>query len=400
MSRRLVTIQRIEEIKEIEGADKICACKVKGWQVVVEKGLHQIDDYVIYCEIDSWIPTEVAPFLSKGKEPKEYNGVKGEKLRTIRLKGQISQGLILPFKALSDTQFNSILNSFKQSVNNEIQSNYEITAEDINFKRVLYTTQFDLSEALGIQKWEAPIPANMGGKVKGNFPSFIRKTDQERVQNLWKDLKANYNNEGFEVSVKLDGTSFTCYFNNGIFGVCSRNLELQEEEGNLYWKIAHQYKLQEKLSRLGKNLAIQGEIIGEGIQKNKENLKGHHLYIFDIYNIDTGKHLTRGARLSIIDALDNIQVEENEVKLNPIPTLEYIARKKLRDLEPQIADKRQGTVLSLSTFNTLEELLAIADGESINSTHREGIVFKSLNEVNGEVISFKVISNEFLLKYE
>lgn len=148
--RKLATIQKISEIKPIKDADRIVAYRVNGWWIVDQKDKYKVGDFVIYCEIDSWIPHEIAPFLSKGKEPQEFNGVKGEKLRTIRLKKQISQGLLLPL----------VLENFTIDV-----SEAEGT---------------DLSEILNIQKWEKPVPPQLAGTMRGNFPSKIPKTDQER----------------------------------------------------------------------------------------------------------------------------------------------------------------------------------------------------------------------------
>lgn len=95
VNRKLATVKRISEVKSIEGADKIVAYRVDGWWVVDSKDKYRVGDLAVYCEIDSWIPTELAPFLSKGKDPSEYNGVQGERLRSVRLKGVTSQGLLL-----------------------------------------------------------------------------------------------------------------------------------------------------------------------------------------------------------------------------------------------------------------------------------------------------------------
>lgn len=152
MERKLATIRRIAEIKDIPGADLIQAYRVDGWWVVDSKGKYQIGTDVVYCEVDSWIPHELAPFLSKGKEPREYNGVKGERLRTVKLKGQLSQGLLLPINAIF------------------FQPGPVYT----------YWKNEDVTEILNIQKWERPIPAQLRGLIKGNFPSYFRKTDQER----------------------------------------------------------------------------------------------------------------------------------------------------------------------------------------------------------------------------
>ena len=93
--RKLATIRRIADIQPIEGADAIEVAVVDGWRVVVKKDEFTVGDLAMYLEIDSWVPHELAPFLSKGHEPREYNGVKGERLKTIRLRGTTSQGLLL-----------------------------------------------------------------------------------------------------------------------------------------------------------------------------------------------------------------------------------------------------------------------------------------------------------------
>ena len=94
--RKLATIRRIDALTPIDGADAIECATVGGWKVVVKKGEYTVGDLAVYCEIDSWIPTELAAFLSKGKEPREFEGIKGERLRTVKLRGQLSQGLLLP----------------------------------------------------------------------------------------------------------------------------------------------------------------------------------------------------------------------------------------------------------------------------------------------------------------
>ena len=98
--RKLATVQTISEIKTHPNADAIELAIIKGWQVVVKKGEFQPGDKVIYLEIDSWVPTEIAPFLTKNLVPREYDGVRGERLRTVKLRGEISQGLVLPLNTL------------------------------------------------------------------------------------------------------------------------------------------------------------------------------------------------------------------------------------------------------------------------------------------------------------
>ena len=182
--RKLATIRKINEVKCIPNADKICAYRVDGWWVVDSVGKYQVNELVVYCEPDSWIPHELAPFLSKGKEPAEYNGVKGERLRTVRLRGQISQGLLLPWSIL-----------------------YDVTGNPVRCVRD-FTEGADVTEVLGILKYEPPVSAQLAGIMKGAFPSVFPKTDEERIQNLtneWSELRAlNY-----EVTEKLEGSSMS-----------------------------------------------------------------------------------------------------------------------------------------------------------------------------------------------
>jgi hypothetical protein len=149
--RKMATIRSIDGIKPIPDADRICAYQIGGWWIVDAIGAYNLCDLVVYCEIDSWIPTTIAPFLSKGKEPRMFEGISGERLRTVKLRKQISQGLILPLSVFSD-------------------------ADACQF----FEVGQDVSEMLGIIKYEAPISAQLRGMVKGNFPSFIPKTDEER----------------------------------------------------------------------------------------------------------------------------------------------------------------------------------------------------------------------------
>ena len=331
--RKMATIRVIDSILPIEGADAIEVAVIGGWKVVVKKNEYSTGDKVIYCEIDSWIPTDIAPFLTKdGHEPKEYNGVKGERLRTVKLRGQVSQGLILPITQSSCSEGD------------------------------------DVSEALGIQKWE-PSQEFMAPNSKGNFPSFIRKTDQERVQNLKRELqKAIDSSEDFEVSEKVDGSSMTVYHNEGVFGVCSRNLELKEDINNTFWATALKYNLREKLTAYGSNIAIQGELIGPGIQGNKYNLTDFEFRVFNVFDIDTQQYYTPSSTGSII--LD--------LELESVPIL--------------------NTWYNISEGTTIDDLLKQAEGKSkLNpNTEREGLVFKS---EHGN-FSFKAISNKWLMKNE
>lgn len=336
--RKLATIRKISEIRPIIGADAIECAVVDGWTVVVKKGEYKAGDVAIYVEVDAWIPTELAPFLSKGQEPREYNGVKGERLRTVKLRGQLSQGLLLPIE-----------NTFFRDPGT------------------------DVTESLNIQKWEAQIPAQLAGVVKGPFPTQIPKTDEERIQNLTNEW-ATLSNAKFEVTEKMEGSSMTVGLLNGEFIVCSRNLNLKESEGNTLWAVARKLDLERKLRDLQKldpnapldNIVLQGELVGEGIQGNHYQLRGQDFYVFAIYNAHIGKYLTPPAR----------RVIAKHLGLNHVPVIHE--------------------ELNLKGM-TVEQVLAMADGQSQLRPEalREGLVFK---QVHGEA-HFKAVSNRYLLKH-
>jgi RNA ligase (TIGR02306 family) len=225
----------------------------------------------------------------------------------------------------------------------------------------------DVTKDLGIQKWEAAIPAQLSGQVRGNFPGFIPKTDQERIQNLTKDLAVWQDSVEFtwEVTEKLDGSSMTVYVRDGDEGVCSRNLDLKRDENNSFWSVAIKENLIEKIRKSGRNLALQGELIGEGIQKNPYNVRGQAFRLFDIYDID------RGAYMSPLER--QVFAETHEIEHVPVIAKEMI-----------IQENVQG-------------LLTMAEGKSTMNAkaEREGLVFKCNTAIDK---SFKVISNKFLIK--
>ena len=335
----MATIRKIDSIRPIPGADAIECAIVGGWTCVVKRGEYTVGDLSVYCEIDSWMPTELAAFLSKGKEPREFEGIKGERLRTVKLRGQLSQGLLLSLGVLpANDDFNGA-----------------------------WTEGEDVSELLGIVKWEMPMNAQLAGMAKGNFPSLIPKTDQERVQNLKSEIaQAAEDCLQFEVTEKLEGSSMTVYLIDGVFGVCSRNLDLKETEDNTFWQVARRDDIEGKMwaSPPGGNFAIQGELIGPGIQGNIYKLSKPEFRVFDVYSISGGYYLSPSNRRAIINAMG----------LMHVPVM--------------LIDKDLGV-------GTVEELLLWAEGPSALtlSQEREGIVFK---QVNGGM-TFKAISNKYLL---
>lgn len=330
--RKLASIQRVAEIKAIPDADLICAYRINDWWVVSKVGEFKVDDLVVFVEIDSWIPTEIAPFLSKGKESREYMSVKGERLRTVKLKKQISQGLILSTDILHDV-------------------------DSLLFEGL------DVTYPLGINKWNPPeefMPAN----AKGNFPSFIPKTDQERIQNIRAYIEQwQSENMKFEKTEKLDGSSITCYVNGEDSGVCSRNLDLKDDTANTWWKLALEHDVINKIKSTGRNLAVQGEIYGAGMNGNLYQLDDQRLAVFDIYDIDNQCYLLPDQRWKLV----------SDLGLPHVPLIGF------------------GDLLG-----TVQDLLEDSDGMSVVNPKciREGYVYKSMSSND----SFKVISNSYLIK--
>ena len=341
MDRKLASIQVIKDISPIEGADKIVCVKILGWQCVALKTEFKVNDLCVFFEIDSVLP--IAQWNDHlRKEPN-----KALRIRTIRLKGTLSQGLALPLSILPAGE-------------------YEIG--------------MDVTSIVGVEKYEPVVPAHLSGVVKGNFPAFLHKTDEIRLQSVPEVLnEIASKNIPMVATLKMDGTSFTAYRRDADFGVCSRNLDLKESENNIHWKMARKLKLEEILRGEERNLCIQGEIVGPSIQANRLGLKEPELFIFNLFDIDTGKYLG-------YEDMKKFAMKHN---LRTVP------------------------FLHLGWFNDIDgtkrwdvnDLLAFANEQNYeNDTPAEGIVWRALDEEYSEVLkgrlSFKTISNRFLEKYK
>lgn len=342
MGRQLATIQTISDVQPIENADAIVKVRVGGWWCVARVGEFMPGDQCVFFEIDSLLPNEhpAFSFLEKSSRVvtilKEDGGTaSGYRLKTVRLRGQISQGLALPL---------------------------------VTFGLGGLEPGTDVSEQLGILKWEPPISKQMAAIARGPFPSFIPKTDEERVQNLGETI-ARHAGEPFYVTEKLDGSSITVYATEERFGVCSRNLDLLE--GNMYWNAVNALGIADKLP-IG--FAIQGELIGEGIQGNPLKRKGHELYVFNVYNIADGRYLDFDGFITFCE----------DWGFTPVPVIGY----------------------HWPLPASVETLINMADGESMLTpgASREGLVFRPMKEQREEIrgsqqrLSFKAISNKYLLR--
>lgn len=382
MLRKLASIQIINRIEPIAGADKIELATVLNWNCVVKKDEFKVGDKVVYVEIDSYLPVRPEfEFLRKSSYKAFPNGIEGFRLRTCKLKGQISCGLLLPLDIIKSTKM-KILGPTAYSIGSDVSKVLGIEKYEPELLGQSHLRQPWIIRKFYQVKWFVTslfMSKEQKKKHGGSFPSFVRKTDEERIQNLGVN---KFKGQVYEESEKADGTSSTYYYNKGEFGVCSRNNKLGlvlddkgEPTGKIFngahWKIAKRYNIEENLTKLcierKLNLAIQGELVGPGIQKNKYNLADYDFFVFKIFDIDNNKFLSSELRESLC----------KELGLKHVPILE-----RAKTFE----------------FNNVEEVLAYAEGKSVicPTAEREGIVFKAIDGSH----SFKAISNKFLLKYE
>jgi len=340
--RNLASIQRIKKIEPIENADAIEKISILGWNVVSRKGEFQENDFCVYFEIDSMLPDDPRyEFLKKTSWNPRYNKIR---LKTIRLRGVISQGLALPLSKFPEL-------------------------ETINLEEGT-----DVTDLLNVEKYEPIIPASLSGDVN-KFTWPITKTDEIRVQNSPEKFISELSGKPYYITIKLDGTSasfiLTKVDDELQFHVCSRNYSIKYYEDNTLWQIAKKENIEQILKdhyfETGELLSIQGEVCGPGIQKNLLNLPEHRLFVFNIVNTETNQKLSFDRML------------EFSSKLMLVPVLEY---------------------KDSFNYSTLEELLSLSEGKykehistAIAKQEREGIVVRSQDQE----ISFKVINNKFLL---
>lgn len=367
--RKLASIQKILSIEPIQNADSIEKITVLGWQLVAKKGEFKTGDLCVYCEIDSILP-----------ERPEFEFMRDRKFRvkTIKLRGQISQGICFPVGIVHSS---------------------------------FHTEGRDVTEILGIKKWEPYQEEQIGLKQTGkimyprwmpklvqgilhnfkfvrnyyrknsgqkSFPSLIPKTDETRVQVL-QPLLDKYKGVKCYFTEKLDGSSITVYQINGKFGVCSRNIDLRRDPNDKFWKTIIEHDLENKFKKVfgSENIALQGELIGEGIQGNKYRLKGLDIYFFNVFFI---KKYAYGNMTDLIEICQKL-----DEKTVPILNSDY------------------------ELSNSISELVNLSKGQSkLNVTLREGIVIRPLVEIEDKQlhcqlvknrISFKSVNPEFLLKY-
>lgn len=354
--RQLATIQRIVELTPIPNADNIICATVQGWELVVKKDEFKVGDLCVYIEIDSIVPDRPEfEFLRERKF----------RVRTIKLRKQISQGLALPIsivpkgKVKEGDDVTELLGIIKYDPEGEKER--RLLEQKLNKSKNIFHKLF------GQYKWYRNLIKKFTKKKANNFPVFISKTDEVRIQNkpqLCETLKG----KRLVKTEKLDGQSATYYLKRNKrkleFGVCSRNIHLIHKNNSSYWTIAEQLRIEDILKKLiGSDdlIVLQGEIIGEGIQGNKYEIKGYDFYA---YNLKYGNN-----RLGSVQASGTLK--DYDIKFVPILDNNFY----IKDTVKEMVDDSKGKSILVNKL-------------------REGYVIRSYE---GD-LSFKVINPDFLLK--
>ena len=347
MSRKLASIQRIYQIDPIDGADRIELAHVLGWQCVVNKGQFQPMDLGIYFEIDSFLPIRPEfEFMRNSSYKKTDIMGEGFKLRTQKFRGQLSQGLLLPV-----SQFP------------EIPADIEPGA--------------DVTDILGVRKWEIEEKATTGGTVIGDLPYDIPHTDETRVQ-AEPELIRLFAGLEYYISTKMDGSSHSIGIDGDGFHVCGHNYEYKDDGASSFYNLVKERGCQERMEAFAAEnglttLTIQGELCAPGIQQNRLKLTKPEWYVFTVR--ENGKRVSLKRMQEVCKALQMTTVPVEEIDTD-LP----------------------------SRYPTVEALLKRADGNYPNGGKKEGIVIRPTEPIYcdliGAELSMKVVSNKYLLKNE
>lgn len=402
--RKLVTIRKIDKLTPIEGADVIEVATIDGWEVITKKGEFAVNEYCVFFEIDSFLPADEPKFeflASRGSKVDEF-GKERLRIRTMKMRGVVSQGLALPIRL------------FKKELSHIVQDEEGNILPDVDAAiHHLEKTRSGIEEYFNVIKYVKPSERESNStpraKTAGDFPIVIPKTDEDRVQNVYNRYATTARGVMFRESLKLDGSSETIayisepdYFLDKLDTVirefneetgemdvvetipypfqydeaqvivCSRNQVLKFDEANHFWKAVLSIDLPTRLRQYcleyDRSLAIQGECMGPAIQGNREELKHHQFFAFRIWDITNREFLDDMDFIEVCNALDLQTVPQGEV-------IDFFAE-----------------------YPTLKEALEAAQRPSMHHTIAEGFVYKSVEKVDGKTIHFKVINNQYLLK--
>lgn len=380
--RELAYVVKVDEIRPIEGADRVEVAIVNGWHIMVRKDQFKPGDLAVYFEIDSKVPAE-EPFMFL--EPKHF------KIKTQKyFKGTvISQGLLMGFEDFGWEKDAYKLGDFltqKLKVTYAVEEDNARKASSVDkYKKMAQRHGKLFSHQpfrwLMRRTWGKKVLFLFFGKTsdkKTGWPAWVAKTDEERVENMpW----IFDNKSPFVATEKIDGTSTTFTMKRGKFGkndfyVCSRNVVFDKPDKNcfydtnVYIEMAEKYDIEKILESILTDdptldwVTLQGETYGAGIQKRDYGLKEHR---FAGFNFITSK----------------------EGRWDSVRAAKFMAQYNI----PWVPILDENYILP----DTIEELRAFShsEGSRIDGVIKEGIVFRSQDGS----ISFKCVDPEFLMKY-
>lgn len=327
---KTASIEILSNLTPHPNADRLELARVLGWQCVVKKGEFKEGDRVVFIPPDTILPKAPwSDFLADKNRPD-----RPIRLKTAKLRGQFSQGLVLPLSVLPEAS-------------------------------QTWGEGSDVGAELGVKKFEKELPAQLSGTPRANFPaSLAARTDEDNYQSV-PDQTRSILGQDFYVTRKLDGSSCTIIIENGaVTHVCSRNIDLAEDPNNAFWKVATE--LRDRAAALG-SCVLQGELMGPGVQGNQLGLTEPVLFLFQVRWLGDGTYA------------DWEEIEEVATHLD-IPTAPLLQRFR--------ADTTRAE--SLQAF---ADQLTLPNGKPC-----EGIVIRPVKPVsmgNGRPLSVKIVNRNY-----
>jgi hypothetical protein len=367
---RLATIQVINNIVPIPNADKIEAASILGWTVVIRKDEFKIGDKCVYFGLDSILPkTSWTEFLVDKNRPD-----KPIRLKTRKLRGVVSQGLALPLSMVG----------IDGNIDDDVTEKLKVVKYDPQLQEEnTLTTATNTSKSPVVKYLMGYAPFRyvyfkLNTKEKGNFPSSVRKTDEENLQNC-ADIISNNFDKSFYISEKCEGSSISFFmdfkkhwgFKRKVFGVCSRNIWLKTPDNSNYWQSARKYNMEQILKSQPFPISVQAEQIGVGIQKNIYKLSDVQIRVFNV--------TIKGQRLGLEDM--KMFCLTHNLPVVPILDMNFIPAEHI-----PANDKATIVQWFLNYSNGVSQLF---------DTMREGVVVRLNSDTT---VSFKVRSPDYLIK--
>lgn len=353
MTRALATIRRIAAIRDIPGADAIAAAQVEGWTVVVKKGEFAPGDLCVYFEIDSFLPTDDIAFAFLDKHAIQWRGRRGAVLRTMTMRGQLSQGLALPLDVFPRLSAALRLGLSTGQMNDET------------------LRRLDLGAELGVVKFEHEIPDAMKASAIGATPSILNSPSLERVQNIPEAFEQR-RGEIFDLTVKIDGMTAHVFQLDGRLRAAQQNWEMREDGDNPLWQAIHRQKLDRVLNDPAYDgMQFQGELHGKGVEGVKDKRAERPTFtLFHGYDTKSGRHI----------GVDGLQ--------------DLVSIWRRQGVEIDVVTHVGRAVMGEGDLASVEAILARADAATQTIPDAKGLVLKTRDGA----FAFKAISNRYLRK--